>query len=59
MSDNPFVRAARAGKQLDYRQLNDGSDDEADISDQIDGRLPKQPHITSGSSEIATPIKYS
>ena len=58
MSDNPFVRATRAGKRLDYRQLNDGSDDEADISNRIDGPLPKRPHITSSSSEIAAPIEY-
>ena len=29
-------RATRARKRLDYRQLNDGSDDEADLADRME-----------------------
>ena len=42
MSDNPFTRAARAGKRVDYHKLNDGSDDEVDIADRVEP-LPKRP----------------
>jgi len=31
-SGNPSARGTRARKRQDYRQLNDGSDDEADIA---------------------------
>jgi hypothetical protein len=50
MSDNPFTRAARAGKRPNYHQLNDGSDEEADISD----RIPKRPYIASSSNSFET-----
>lgn len=29
-------RTTRARKRLDYRQLNDGSDDEADLADRME-----------------------
>ena len=50
MSDNPFTRAARAGKRVDYYRLNDGSDDEVDIADQVEP-LPKWLNIPSNSFE--------
>jgi hypothetical protein len=50
MADNPFARAARASKRVDYYRLNDGSDDEADIADRVEP-FPKRPHIQSSSSE--------
>jgi hypothetical protein len=56
MSDNPFIRAARAGKRLDYHQLNDGSDEEADLADRIEP-LPKRPHLASSSSNLAVTIE--
>jgi len=40
-SDNPFARARRARKH-DYRLLNDGSDEEADIADRMEDSHPKQ-----------------
>ena len=43
--DNPFARAARAVKH-DYHLLNDGSDEEADVSDRIQP-VPKRPHTIS------------
>lgn len=44
-SDNLFTYATRAIKH-DYHLLNDGSDDEVDISDRIEP-VPKRPHIVS------------
>ena len=34
--ENLFAGASRAGKRLDYHQLNDGSDNEADIANRIE-----------------------
>ena len=34
--ENPSARAARARKRLDYHELNDESDNEADIVDQME-----------------------
>lgn len=42
-------RATRARKRLDYHQLNDGSDDEADIVDRIE-----QPNIASNLPNTST-----
>ena len=56
MSDNPFIRAARARKHLDYHQLNDGSDEEADPADRTES-LPKRPHLASSSSNSAVMIE--
>ncbi len=55
MSDNPFIRAARAGKRLDYHQLNDGSDEEADPADRTES-LPKRPHLAPERSMVLPTI---
>ena len=47
-SDNLFTRATRAVKH-DYHLLNDGSDDEANISDRIEP-VPKRPYIVSDTA---------
>jgi hypothetical protein len=47
MADNPFVRAARPTKHLNYHELNDGSDDEAEIADRIDPLPVKCLHLAS------------
>ncbi len=52
MSDNLFTRAARAGKRIDYHQLNDGSDDEADIADWVES-TSKRLCISSNSFEAS------
>ena len=36
MSSEHLSTGTRAKKRLDYRQLNDGSDDEADIADRME-----------------------
>lgn len=52
-SGNPFSRAARARKH-DYRLLNDGSDEEADIADRMEESLSKrsQPVSSIGNQSI-------
>ena len=40
-SDNPFARAGRARKH-NYRLLNDGSDEEADIDDRMEESQSKR-----------------
>jgi hypothetical protein len=52
-STNPFTRAGRARKH-DYRLLNDGSDEEADIADRMEESLPKplQPVSSIGNQSI-------
>jgi hypothetical protein len=44
--DNPFTRARRVRKH-DYRLLNDGSDDEADIDDRMEESQPKRSQTIS------------
>jgi hypothetical protein len=44
MSDNPFTRAARAGKRVDYYQLNDRSNNKVDIANQVEP-VPKRLYI--------------
>ena len=45
-SENPFVRAQRARKH-NYRLLNDGSDDEADIEDRMEEPVAKRSQAIS------------
>jgi hypothetical protein len=56
MSDNPFTRAARGGKRVDYHRLNDGSDEEADIADRVEEPQPKRPYVID-SSKTTIPIE--
>jgi hypothetical protein len=52
MADNPFTHAARSRKRVDYHQLNDGSDDEVDIADQVEPQL-KRLYIQPSSFEAS------
>ena len=56
-SDHPFVRVGRARKQHNYHQLNDGSDNEADIEDRIEDVLPEQSQAISSLRN--EPIEYA
>lgn len=47
MADNPFVRAAWPTKHLNYHELNDSSDDEAEIADWIDPPPIKRLYLAS------------
>lgn len=48
MSDNLFTCAVRAGKRVDYHQLNDRSDDEVDNANRVEP-VPKQPYSPPNS----------
>ena len=54
--DNPFARARRA-KKHDYRLLNDGSDNEADINDRMEESQSKRSQTVSSIEE--QPIEYA
>jgi hypothetical protein len=56
-SENLFARAGRARKH-NYRLLNDGSDEEADIADRIEESLSKRSQpISSFDSQSIEYVK--
>jgi hypothetical protein len=55
-SENPLARVGRAIKH-NYRLLNNGSDDEADIADRIEQPLAKRLYLVSSSQNQS--IEYA